>query len=118
MHSKWPSSRRSLWLPAAALLVLVIAIFSVGVGSVALPPLTALKTLPARLPLVATAPDWPASSAAILLDIRLPRVALVALTGMALASSGAAYQGVFRNPLADPYLIGVASGAGLGAICV
>ncbi len=36
---------------------------------------------------------------------------------MALASSGAAYQGVFRNPLADPYLIGVASGAGLGAIC-
>jgi iron complex transport system permease protein len=49
-------------------------------------------------------------------DIRLPRTVLIALVGAALAGSGAAYQGLFRNPLADPYLIGVASGAGLGAI--
>ncbi len=53
---------------------------------------------------------------AILWDIRLPRTVLVALTGMALSGSGAAYQGLFRNPLADPFLIGVASGAGLGAV--
>ncbi|MDP2778385.1 MAG: iron chelate uptake ABC transporter family permease subunit, partial [Anaerolineales bacterium] len=52
----------------------------------------------------------------ILWDIRLPRTILIALVGAALAGSGAAYQGLFRNPLADPYLIGVASGAGLGAI--
>lgn len=52
----------------------------------------------------------------ILWNIRLPRTALIALIGAALAGSGAAYQGLFRNPLADPYLIGVASGAGLGAI--
>lgn len=52
----------------------------------------------------------------ILWDIRLPRTVLVALTGMALSGSGAAYQGLFRNPLADPFLIGVASGAGLGAV--
>jgi len=52
----------------------------------------------------------------ILLNIRLPRTALIALVGAALAGSGAAYQGLFRNPLADPYLIGVASGAGLGAV--
>ncbi len=52
----------------------------------------------------------------ILWDIRLPRTVLIALVGAALAGSGAAYQGLFRNPLADPYLIGVASGAGLGAI--
>jgi iron complex transport system permease protein len=52
----------------------------------------------------------------ILLEIRLPRTALIALVGAALAGSGAAYQGLFRNPLADPYLIGVAAGAGLGAI--
>src|SRR5262249_1364469 len=74
--------------------------------------------LAARLPFLSIAADWPAGLAAILFDIRLPRVALMALTGAALASSGTAYQGVFRNPLADPYLIGVASGAGLGAICV
>ena len=52
----------------------------------------------------------------ILWKIRLPRTVLIALTGMALGGSGAAYQGLFRNPLADPYLIGVASGAGLGAV--
>ncbi len=50
------------------------------------------------------------------MQVRLPHTVLVALTGAALAGSGAAYQGLFRNPLADPYLIGVASGAGLGAV--
>lgn len=52
----------------------------------------------------------------ILFSLRLPRTILVAMTGAALAGSGTAYQGLFRNPLADPYLIGVASGAGLGAV--
>jgi len=52
---------------------------------------------------------------AILWDIRLPRVVLGALVGAMLAAAGATYQGVFRNPLADPYLLGVAAGAGLGA---
>jgi iron complex transport system permease protein len=53
--------------------------------------------------------------AAILWQLRLPRVLLAVLVGAALASSGAAFQGVFRNPLADPYLLGAAAGAGLGA---
>ena len=52
----------------------------------------------------------------ILWKIRLPRTILIALTGAALGGSGATYQGLFRNPLADPFLIGVASGAGLGAV--
>jgi iron complex transport system permease protein len=51
----------------------------------------------------------------VLIDLRLPRALLAALVGAALASSGAVYQSVFRNPLADPYLLGAASGAGLGA---
>ncbi len=54
----------------------------------------------------------------ILLRIRLPRVVLGALVGATLAVAGASYQGVFRNPLADPYLLGVAAGAGLGATVV
>ena len=53
--------------------------------------------------------------AAILWYLRVPRVVLAGLVGAALAISGAAFQGVFRNPLADPYLLGVAAGAGLGA---
>lgn len=52
----------------------------------------------------------------ILGSLRLPRTILIAMTGAALAGSGTAYQGLFRNPLADPYLIGVAAGAGLGAV--
>lgn len=52
---------------------------------------------------------------AILWQLRIPRVVLGGLVGAALAMSGAAYQGVFRNPLADPYLLGAAAGAGLGA---
>jgi iron complex transport system permease protein len=52
----------------------------------------------------------------IVWQIRLPRTVLIALAGAALGGSGAAYQGIFRNPLADPFLIGVASGAGLGAV--
>jgi iron complex transport system permease protein len=59
---------------------------------------------------------WPQAFETILLQVRLPHTLLIALTGAALASSGAAYQGLFRNPLADPYLIGVSSGAGLGAV--
>jgi iron complex transport system permease protein len=51
----------------------------------------------------------------LLWDLRLPRVMLAALVGAALATSGAVYQTVFRNPLADPYLLGTAAGAGLGA---
>jgi iron complex transport system permease protein len=60
----------------------------------------------------------PPLDAAIIWQIRLPRVVLGALVGSMLAGGGAAYQGVFRNPLADPYLLGVAAGAGLGATAV
>jgi iron complex transport system permease protein len=59
---------------------------------------------------------WADSIATIVLDIRLPRVIMAGLVGAALAIAGATYQGLFRNPLADPYLIGVAQGASLGAI--
>ena len=56
------------------------------------------------------------STGTILFMLRIPRTLMMLLAGAALGSSGASYQGLFRNPLADPYLIGVSSGAGLGAI--
>ncbi|MBN2115523.1 MAG: iron ABC transporter permease [Anaerolineales bacterium] len=91
------------------LLALAITLLlSLAIGSVFIPPADLWRTVSG------------ASSSdifrTILWNIRLPRTALIALVGAALAGSGAAYQGLFRNPLADPYLIGVASGAGLGAI--
>jgi len=58
----------------------------------------------------------PLSTDAILVDIRAPRVVLAALIGSALAVSGATFQALFRNPLADPYVIGVSAGAALGAV--
>jgi iron complex transport system permease protein len=97
-----------------ALLALAL-VLSIAVGSVMIPPGTMLDILRVRLTGLAI-PKELAPFATILFSLRLPRTALVAVTGAALAGSGAAYQGLFRNPLADPYLIGVASGAGLGAI--
>ncbi|HEX9595823.1 MAG TPA: iron chelate uptake ABC transporter family permease subunit [Anaerolineales bacterium] len=93
-----------------SLLVLIALLLSVAVGSVFIPPGELLQALLGG----ALHP----TSATIIFDVRLPHTLLVAITGAALASSGAAYQGLFRNPLADPYLIGVASGAGLGAVLV
>ena len=91
-------------------------ILSVAVGSVFIPPAALARLLLERLPGIPLANEWPEAFSVILFRIRLPHTALVTITGAALAGSGAAYQGLFRNPLADPYLIGVASGAGLGAV--
>jgi iron complex transport system permease protein len=102
-----------MWTIGALLIMLVL---SAAIGPVAIPPLTVIKILINRLPLVTIPIDWPMTFDTILYQIRLPQTVMIALTGMALAGSGAAYQGLFRNPLADPYIIGVASGAGLGAV--
>lgn len=98
--------------------VLLLAFFlllSVGVGSVFIPPQTLVRLLALRLSHRSVEIDL-LPFTTILFELRIPRTILIALTGAALAGSGASYQGLFRNPLADPYLIGVASGAGLGAI--
>jgi iron complex transport system permease protein len=93
-------------------------VFSIALGAVWIPPGTALAILVDALSGTGDAAGWPSAFKAILLQVRIPHTLLVALTGAALASSGTAYQGLFRNPLADPYLIGIASGAGLGAVLV
>jgi iron complex transport system permease protein len=98
------------------LLFLLMAIFlSVAIGSAIIPPVDLVRILAGWLR-GGTFSEPLKTFAFILTDIRLPRTVLVLLTGAALGGSGAAYQGLFRNPLADPYLIGVASGAGLGAV--
>ena len=89
------------------LFLILALLLSLAIGSVFISPAQLWDTLIGR---------GTQTSNAILWDIRVPRTVLIALTGMALSGSGAAYQGLFRNPLADPFLIGVASGAGLGAV--
>lgn len=96
------------------LLAVVAILLSLAVGSVSIPTLDLFRLLGEKVGI----PVHSVSSVfrTILFDLRLPRMVLIGLTGASLAGSGAAYQGLFRNPLADPYLIGVASGAGLGAV--
>jgi iron complex transport system permease protein len=97
-------------------LLLLAVILSVAVGAVFIPLGTMMRLLAERVQGLIPTGGQPETFATILFQIRLPHTALVAISGAALAGSGAAYQGLFRNPLADPYLIGVASGAGLGAV--
>ena len=94
---------------SAAAALLIACLLGVGFGPVNLNFGAILKTL-LGLPNGLQEEDR-----TLLLQLRLPRVVLGALVGAALATSGAVYQSVFRNPLADPYLLGAASGAGLGA---
>jgi iron complex transport system permease protein len=103
---------RAIAVATALLLIAMIIGVSVGPAGLSLPIIA--KALLVKLP---WHPAMSVSSldSAIVWQIRLPRVVLGALVGAMLAGGGAAYQGVFRNPLADPYLLGVAAGAGLGA---
>ena len=95
--------------------VLVVAGLGVLVGAADLPVNAVLAALVDWLPGIDVDNGLTDLQLGILFEIRLPRVVLGALVGCVLASAGAAYQGVFRNPLADPYLLGIAAGAGLGA---
>ena len=110
---------RSL-LPTYALaagITLAVALFAVSWGTVHIAPQTTLAVLLDHLPFVDTGTHAPATDA-IVWQVRAPRVALAALAGATLGLAGAAYQAVFRNPLAEPYLLGAASGAAVGATLI
>lgn len=98
-----------LWLMLAGLAGLALGM--VFVGSYGMSPAEIVES--ARLKWSGEAPDDP--KVITLWEIRLPRIVVACLAGALLAMSGAAYQGVFRNPLVDPYLLGVSAGAAFGA---
>lgn len=109
---------RRWWIPVAGALALVSVLLGAMVGPAGPTWWRVPLALLDHLPLVSlnsgvTPREW-----TIIWDIRMPRVVLAALVGSMLSLSGASYQGVFRNPLVDPYLLGVAAGAGLGATLV
>ena len=99
-----------------ALALLIAMILNIMIGSAAIPLKTVFEVIGAAFSGTRAASDPNGTFSTILFSLRLPHMALMLLVGAGLAGSGAAYQGLFRNPLADPYLIGVASGAGLGAV--
>ena len=113
----FPHWRRRAYAILGLLIVFgVVVALATTIGSVQIPFFTTCRVLLSQLPLVDIAPTWQSTTQTIILEIRLPRVILAGLVGAALAVAGATYQGLFRNPLADPYLIGVAQGASLGAV--
>lgn len=106
---------RGWLLPVLAVVLFVAFLLGVGIGAVAVPPDVVVAILLSKIGVsVETAVSQ--QQMAVLWNIRLPRVVLGGLVGAALAVSGALLQGIFRNPLADPGLIGVSSGAALGAV--
>lgn len=108
-------ARAAVLLPALAALLAAAFLLGVGVGAVPIGPAQVVAILLRRAGVTLDVP-FTAQQAAVLWGIRLPRVLLAALVGAGLAASGATLQGIFRNPLADPGLIGVSSGAALGAV--
>ena len=113
-----PPRRRPLWLflaPLAALLALTIAV-GVSLGSVSIPIGDVWAIVAHRLAPGSFAPWWSDAREAIVIESRLPRALMAAAVGASLAVAGGVAQAVTRNPLADPYLLGVSSGAGFGVV--
>ena len=111
-----PATRLGWKAPTLGVLVLVATVIVgllVGAAGIGVGP--AVLALLDSLPLVETQHGLSDLEHSVLFEIRFPRVVLGGLVGAVLALAGAAYQGVFRNPLADPFLLGVAAGSGLGA---
>jgi iron complex transport system permease protein len=108
--------RRVLLLLAIALVCSIL--LSVSVGAVWISPGATLRLLAWKIGVTSRPADVSRASEIILFQLRIPRVMLAGVVGMALAVSGLVFQGLFRNPLADPAIIGVSSGAALGAIAV
>ncbi len=104
-------------LACLALALLVVIILAVAVGAAGVPLGTSAKILLNRVPLLGRTvhKTWDPSLETIIISVRLPRVLLALMVGMALALAGTIFQSLFRNPMADPGIVGSSQGAALGA---
>lgn len=102
-------------LPVMLAVLLFIIVLAVATGAVYVPLGRAFKIILAGLGFIKDV-ELPRDQVSIIFMVRLPRVLVACLAGGALASSGTVMQGMFRNPMADPGILGVSSGAGLGAV--
>lgn len=112
------SAGLGLWLPLLGLLLAGSMVLALTIGSVPVPPSSVLAVLLDRIPLLPLELTPSATHDAIIWDVRLPRVLLAAIVGAGLSLVGAALQALVRNPLADPYILGISSGASVGAALV
>lgn len=112
--------RPAIWPRLAASLgvLLAVSLLALSIGAASVPIDQTVRIIVSHLPGVDIASGVSTSYQNIIWEVRLPRVVLAGVVGGTLAMCGATYQGVFRNPLAEPYVIGVATGAALGATIV
>jgi iron complex transport system permease protein len=106
---------RPAWIAGGVVTVVVVGLVGLSVGAVTINPAGVFLEVLDHVPGIDVASGLTAREADIVWQLRVPRVVLGFLVGAMLAVAGASYQGVFRNPLADSYLLGAAAGAGLGA---
>ena len=105
----------ALWALIALVFLGGALLLGLATGAASIGPASIIASVLSHLPVFHVSSPLGSVDEAIIWQVRAPRVVLAALVGGMLAVAGSAYQGVFRNPLADPYLLGVAAGAGLGA---
>lgn len=111
--------RRAWWFALALIVALaVVSVLGIALGAITIAPGTVAAILADKLAPGSVVPDWPSGRENIVWEVRTPRVILGAVVGASLAVVGAALQAVTRNPLADPHLLGISSGAAFGAILV
>lgn len=102
-------------IPAMLIALLVVIVVATAIGAVYVPFLDTFKIILKNLGILDNA-TFAEGQEPIIFLVRFPRVLVAALAGTALAASGAVMQGMFRNPMADPGLLGISSGAGFGAV--
>ncbi len=109
--------RRALVLMGLVIALNLVVLLAVALGAVYVPILTTAKIIINRIPLLdrLISPSWSENQETIILTVRMPRVLLALLVGMGLALAGAIFQALFKNPMADPSIIGSSQGAALGA---
>ena len=115
MLTRLRRDHRALTLLVLLAVLLVCLLFAAALGAVAISPLDAVKMTLNKIGITHFAATWPDSAETILFLVRLPRVIAGALVGAALAAAGVLFQGLLRNPMADPYIIGTSAGAAFGA---
>lgn len=113
-HYRLTAQRLSIALAMLSVLLLAVSLFSLAVGSEHISADNVIRVLAAQV--TGRAAEVSPEQIVIVADIRLPRVLMALVVGAALAVAGSAYQALLRNPLADPGILGISSGAALGAI--
>lgn len=107
--------KKSILISTSVMFLLAVSIFAIGVGSVHIEAKTILKSIIEWIKYGMDGVSTDDSIRFIIFNVRLPRIALAILTGGLLSMAGATYQAIFQNPMADPYVMGVSSGAAFGA---